>query len=169
GGWGASQGQDGMRGQFCIGDGETYNIPVEVAESQYGLLVNEYSLSCDGAGAGEYLGGSGVIRSYKVLNNTYKLTCLFGRYSHSPWAVNGGEEGSSNKVFILKESGKWEGPFGIKTRYSLNKGDVIQIITATGGGYGPPYNRSQDKVINDVKNGYISTHDAEQKFGVIID
>src|SRR5690606_30813533 len=39
GGWGAAKGQDGQRGQFCIGDGETYNVPVEVAETKYGVMV----------------------------------------------------------------------------------------------------------------------------------
>ena len=54
GGWGASAGKDGEVGQFCVGDGETYNVPVEMAENRYGIMVDEYSLHTDGAGAGEY-------------------------------------------------------------------------------------------------------------------
>ena len=33
GGWGASDGLDGDSGQFCCGNGETYNIPIELAEN----------------------------------------------------------------------------------------------------------------------------------------
>ena len=33
GGWGACRGHDGQVGQFCVGDGETYNVPVEMAET----------------------------------------------------------------------------------------------------------------------------------------
>ena len=44
GGWGASAGKDGEVGQFCVGDGETYNVPVEMAENRYGIMVDEYSL-----------------------------------------------------------------------------------------------------------------------------
>src|SRR5699024_11612917 len=56
GGWGGSDGQDGASGQFCVLDGETYNIPVEVAETRYGVMLDAYSLRIDGTGAGEYIG-----------------------------------------------------------------------------------------------------------------
>src|SRR5699024_2281762 len=39
GGWGATDSRDGATGQFCILDGETYNIPVEVCETRNGVLV----------------------------------------------------------------------------------------------------------------------------------
>lgn len=45
-------------GQFCVGMAETYNVPVEMAETRYGIRVDEYSLHTDGAGAGEFRGGS---------------------------------------------------------------------------------------------------------------
>ena len=32
GGWGASARRDGQNGLVCIGDGETYIIPVEICE-----------------------------------------------------------------------------------------------------------------------------------------
>ncbi|WHY89307.1 hydantoinase B/oxoprolinase family protein [Neobacillus cucumis] len=169
GGWGAGTGQDGQRGQFCMGDGETYNIPLEVTETRYGVLVNEYSLRCDGAGAGEFIGGSGVIRSYQALSDNQKLSVSFGRHQFTPWGMNGGENGSSNYVKIVKSDGQTVGPLGVTARYPLNKGDVAQLVTATGGGYGNPLIRPADKVASDVKNGYVSVQQAEEKFGVIVD
>lgn len=156
GGWGASEGQDGARGQFCIGDGETYNVPVEVAETRYGVMVDEYSLHTDGAGAGEYIGGSGVIRSYKALSDNQMVSVTFGRNKFVPWGMKDGQDGSSNEVYIEKANGEVDGPFGIYPRYPLNKGDVVKLVTATGGGYGDPYKRPADKVALDVKNGYIT-------------
>ncbi|WP_408007537.1 hydantoinase B/oxoprolinase family protein [Pseudalkalibacillus sp. A8] len=169
GGWGAGAGLDGEKGQFCVGDGETYNVPVEVAESRYGVLVDEYRLRCDGAGAGEYIGGSGVVRSYRALSDKQKLSVMFGRHKFSPWGLNGGEDGSPNKVYINKKDGSVEGPFGITARYVLNEGDVVRLVTATGGGYGNPTNRNPDQVAYDVKNGYISIEQAKEKFGVAVD
>ncbi|TCP29583.1 N-methylhydantoinase B [Scopulibacillus darangshiensis] len=169
GGWGASQGQDGARGQFCIGDGETYNVPVEVAETRYGILIDEYSLHCDSAGAGEYIGGSGVIRSYRALSDNQTITTMFGRHQFAPWGLNGGEDGSPNNVYFRKANGETAGPFGMTTRYPLNKGDVVQLVTATGGGYGHPFNRPAKQVADDVKNGYISLEHAQETFGVVID
>ncbi|MCS0823861.1 hydantoinase B/oxoprolinase family protein [Cytobacillus firmus] len=166
GGWGASEGQDGARGQFCIGDGETYNVPVEVAETRYGIMVDEYSLHTDGAGAGEYIGGSGVIRSYKALTDNQMVSVTFGRNKFVPWGMNDGNDGSANKVYIEKANGDVDGPFGIYPRYPLNKGDVVKLVTATGGGYGEPFKRPAEKVAKDVKNGYINVAQAEADFGV---
>ncbi|NUH85127.1 hydantoinase B/oxoprolinase family protein [Bacillus firmus] len=168
GGWGASEGQDGARGQFCIGDGETYNVPVEVAETRYGVMVDEYSLHTDGAGAGEYLGGSGVIRSYKALSDNQMVSVTFGRNKFVPWGMRDGEDGSANEVYIEKADGDVDGPFGIFPRYPLNKGDVVKLVTATGGGYGDPYKRPADQVAQDVKNGYITAAQANESFGVIV-
>ncbi len=44
GGWGAGADKDGENGLVCIGDGETYIIPVEVCETRYGVLVDQYAL-----------------------------------------------------------------------------------------------------------------------------
>lgn len=168
GGWGASEGQDGARGQFCIGDGETYNVPVEVAETRYGVMVDEYSLHTDGAGAGEYIGGSGVIRSYKALSDNQMVSVTFGRNKFVPWGMKDGQDGSANEVYIEKADGDVDGPFGIYPRYPLNKGDVVKLVTATGGGYGDPFKRPADKVAQDVKNGYITASQANESFGVIV-
>ncbi|MBM7587200.1 N-methylhydantoinase B [Bacillus pakistanensis] len=169
GGWGAGKDMDGERGQFSMGNGETYNVPIEVAETRYGLLVDEYSFRSDGAGAGEYVGGSGVIRSYRALTDGQKLSVNFGRHQFAPWGMNGGEEGSPSYVQIKKQNGESVGPFGIVTRYELNEGDVVQLVTATGGGNGHSFHRPIEKVFKDWKNEFISTEQAKTTFGVIID
>lgn len=168
GGWGAGDGQDGGRGQFCMGNGETYNIPIEVAETRYGVLVDEYSLRADGAGAGEFIGGSGVIRSYQSLSDNQKLSVNFGRHQFSPWGIKGGENGSTSYIEIITTDGRTVGPFGVTARYTLNKGDVAQLVTASGGGFGNPLTRLVEKVASDVKNEYITVEQAKEKFGVVI-
>ena len=37
GGWGASIDDDGEAGLICVGDGETYILPIEVTEAEYGI------------------------------------------------------------------------------------------------------------------------------------
>ncbi|ASN05259.1 hydantoinase B/oxoprolinase family protein [Virgibacillus necropolis] len=168
GGWGAAKGQDGARGQFCIGDGETYNVPVEVAETRYGVMIDEYSLRTDGAGAGEYIGGAGVTRSYRAMTDNQMVSATFGRNKYFPWGLNGGDEGSPNEFLIEKTNGETDGPFGIYPRYPLNKGDVVKLMTATGGGYGNPLKRPSGQVAKDVKNGYVTVEQAKRVFGVIV-
>jgi N-methylhydantoinase B len=42
-------------------------------------------------------------------------------------------------------------------------------MTATGGGYGNPLNRPAEKVVEDVKNGYITLAQAKDVYGVSVD
>src|SRR5699024_654315 len=168
GGWGAANKQDGARGQFCIGDGETYNVPIEIAETNYGVMVEEYALRNDGAGAGEFIGGSGVIRSYKALSDNQQISVTFGRNKFLPWGVNGGKKGSANEFFVEKVDGTVEGPFSIYARYPLETGDVVKLCTGTGGGYGNPLHRSIEKIQSDVRNGYVTIEDAENIYGIML-
>ncbi|WP_003541506.1 hydantoinase B/oxoprolinase family protein [Desulfotomaculum nigrificans] len=168
GGWGAGQGKDGEPGQFCIGDGETFNVPVEVAETRYGIMVDEYSFRADGAGAGEFRGGSGCIRTYRALTDNQFVTATFGRHKYLPWGFNGGKDGSENSFSIIKANGEIDGPFGKYARYPLNKNDVVRLVTATGGGYGDPFKRPAEKVVMDVKNEFITLEQARNDYGVII-
>src|SRR5699024_3632062 len=162
GGWGAGNGQDGQRGQFCMGDGETYNVPIEVAEARYGVQVISYSLRCDGGGAGDFIGGSGVIRTYKALNDNQNLTASYGRHQYAPWRVNREKEGGKRYIKIKKTSEEVIGPLGVVKSTTLNKGDVVELATATGGVYGNPENRPIYKLKQDLKNGYISNTDIKQ-------
>src|SRR5439155_164512 len=57
GGWGGGRHKDGENGLVCIGDGETYVIPVEVTETRYGVLVDQYSFHTDPGGAGAFRDG----------------------------------------------------------------------------------------------------------------
>lgn len=168
GGWGAGQGKDGEPGQFCIGDGETFNVPVEVAETRYGVIVEEYSFRADGAGAGEYRGGAGCIRTYRALTDNQFVTATFGRHKYLPWGFNGGKDGSANAFSICKTTGEVDGPFGKYARYPLNKNDVVCLLTATGGGYGDPLKRPAEKVVMDVKNEFITLQQAKEDHGVLI-
>jgi N-methylhydantoinase B len=52
------------------------------------------------------------------------------------------------------------------TSLRLYKGDVIRIYTANGGGYGDPRKRSRDKVLEDLKNGYITKEQARDVYGL---
>ncbi|NLK02143.1 MAG: hydantoinase B/oxoprolinase family protein [Clostridiaceae bacterium] len=169
GGWGASLGKDGEVGQFCVGDGETYNVPVEMAERRYGIMIDEYSLNTDGAGSGQFRGGSGAVRIYRAMADGQLFTASFGRNKFPAWGLAGGADGSYNYFEIFRADGTKEGPFGIVARVVLNKGDYVRMVTCTGGGYGNALLRPVSAVISDVKNGYITLEQAETDYGVILD
>ncbi|MGX7091083.1 hydantoinase B/oxoprolinase family protein [Hutsoniella sourekii] len=157
GGWGASNSNDGQSGQFCYGNGETYNVPAEVAEARYGLLMDEYSLRIEdsGAGAGEFRGGHGTVRKYKALSDNQYASVTFGHHKSLPWGVDGGLDGSNNEYWIERADGSKEGPFGMG-QHILNTNDSLILLTGTGGGYGSPKDRPREQVKSDLKNQYYS-------------
>ncbi len=170
GGWGASAGKDGEVGQFCVADGETYNVPVEMAETRYGIRINEFSLHTDGQGAGEYRGGSGCVRTYEALSDNQFFSANFGRNKINCWGFGGGKDGSNNNFAFYDKDGRLkDGPMGTTAQYQLNTGDSVRMVCASGGGYGNPLARKEEMVIWDVKNEYITIEQALEDYGIILD
>ncbi len=167
GGWGAGRDKDGESGLVCEGDGETYVVPAEVAETRYGFLVNRYELSPEGGGDGRFRGGLGLIRDYQITADEAYLTATFGRFKFLPWGMDGGGLGSRNWVEIIRKDGRREA-FGKTARYRLEKGDTVRLHTATGGGFGNPLTRPVEDVLSDVLNGYITKERAAEVYGVRI-
>ncbi|GAH57112.1 unnamed protein product, partial [marine sediment metagenome] len=87
GGWGAGADKDGENGLVCVGDGETYIIPVEVCETRYGVLVERYGYDITEGGEGKFRGGRGLVRDYRVLAEEAWYTGTFGRYKYRPWGM----------------------------------------------------------------------------------
>ncbi len=159
GGWGASQGCDGDNGQFCCANGETFNIPTELFESRYGVQVEQYAFHDEDGGAGEYRGGKGVVLDYKITSDVVCLTYAASQTISRPWAMEGGQEGSNNYALILRKDGKVE-RHHMCTGIAVEKGEVIRLYTGTGGGYGDPLKRPKEKVMEDIKNDYITKEQA---------
>jgi N-methylhydantoinase B len=166
GGWGAGAGRDGVRGVFCISDGDTYSIPVEVAETKYGVQVLQYAFNVGPAGAGQWRGGEGVIRDYEILSEEATVTGVFTRHDFSPWGVAGGHDGSSNEIVVIPRDGGEPIRSGALSRFPLRRGDVVRISTATGGGWGDPAKRDLELLLSDVRNGFVAPDQARKTYGV---
>lgn len=170
GGHGAGVGMDGQAAQFSYGNGETYNIPVEVLESKYGFVVEEYALNTGiDAGAGQWRGGAGLERRYRMTVDEVYFTGAYGHFKSKPWGFDGGQEGSNCYYEILRADGTKEPPRGKAARLRLDKGDVLKVTTSVGGGYGDPLKRDAEQVAMDVKNEYITAEIAETVYGVLVD
>lgn len=167
GGWGAGFDKDGENGLVCVGDGETYVIPVEVCETRYGVLVDQFALDIVDGGAGEYRGGRGLVRDYRITADWAGVTATFGRHIYRPWGMAGGQSGSPNYVEFIRADGRHE-MYGKCARYMLKRGEVARLHTGTGGGYGSPARRPLERIQEDVKNGYITLEQAERDYGVSV-
>jgi N-methylhydantoinase B len=169
GGWGATTQKDGESGLVSIADGETYIISVEVCETRYGVLVDQFGFHITDGGAGEYRGGRGLVRDYRIIADEAWVTGTFGRYKFLPWGMEGGQEGSKNYMLMLSRGERPPREFGKVARFHLKRGDVARLITGTGGGYGDPKRRPVEKIQQDVRDGYITLEQADRDYGVVLD
>jgi N-methylhydantoinase B len=166
GGWGAGPDRDGLSGQYCAADGETYNCPVEVNEVRNGLIVNRYEFHCQAGGEGEFCGGKGIVLEYKVRSPDAYLTALYARTrDNPPWALNDGLPGSLNDVTVVRTDGSEE-HYSRVGHLKINPGDTVRLTTANGGGYGTPQRRARYSVLRDLKDELISRDQAIKIFGL---
>jgi N-methylhydantoinase B len=164
GGWGATSERDGLNGLFCIVNGETFNIPVELAESRYGVQIEQYGFHQERGGAGRFRGGRGVVLDYRVTSEEAALTVTYSRTSTKPWGILGGAEGSPNRGEIHRRDGSIERAT-MATGVPVRKGELIRIVTGHGGGYGDPKQRERAAIARDLRDGYITAQQAREDFG----
>ena len=163
GGWGAGIDKDGENGLVCAGDGETFIIPVEICETRYGVLVDQFALDIVDGGAGEYRGGRGLVRDYRVTSEWAGVTATFGRFKYTPWGMAGGQKGSPNYIEFIHADGH-RTILGKSARYMLTKGEVVRLHTGTGGGYGDPARRTAEAITSDLRDGYITPEQAARDY-----
>jgi N-methylhydantoinase B len=168
GGWGGSPLSDGNSGQFSALHGETYNCPAEVAEARYGVTVDYLSFHDEDGGAGLHRGGKGVRIDYRMRSDNAWLTVAYTRSKILPWPLKGGREGSPNHIEIVRSDGSIE-DYSVVSGLTVNTGEIIRVLTATGAGWGDPMRRDLELVRDDVKNGYVTLEQAEKYYGVIFD
>jgi N-methylhydantoinase B len=165
GGWGGTPDADGMPGQFSAFHGETYNCPAEIAEARYGVTVDYLSFHNEEGGEGQYRGGKGVRVDYRIRSDNAWLTVAYTRSEYPPWSLKGGQPGSSNHIIIRRANGDSE-RHSVVSGLILNRDDVIQVMTATGAGWGDPKKRDKALVREDLKNGYITRAQVEKYYTV---
>jgi N-methylhydantoinase B len=165
GGWGGSATRDGNPAIFSGFHGETYNCPAEISEARYGVMVDRFSFHNDEGGEGMHCGGKGVCIDYRIRSESAWLTVAYTRSKFPPWGLKGGRLGSPNYIQILRTSGEIE-KHAIVSGLTLNKDDVIRVMTGTGAGWGDPLKRDLNKVKADLKNGYITQEQAVNYYGL---
>ena len=165
GGWGAGHDRDGDSAQFSISHGDTFNCPVEVNESRNGIHVRRYALNQEAAGAGRFRGGKGVELHYEIVERRGWVTAGYTRCAVPPWGLAGGTDGTGNRIEIKRRGRALE----VRAAFNhaeLAQGDVVRIITGNGGGFGDPSRRSRERILQDLRNGYVSVREAVETYRV---
>jgi N-methylhydantoinase B len=163
GGYGASGKADGAGPFKTFAHGDTFNVPVEMQEALYPLRILEFSLLADSGGAGTHRGGLGIAKAYRVLEPC-RLNVGFDRTLCPPWGANGGLPGVAGGV-LLKRFGEIPEHL-LKADRPVAPGDIVEVRSGGGGGFGPPAARDRELVRTDLRLGYVTTAAARDTYGL---
>jgi N-methylhydantoinase B len=170
GGGGASKGLDGwdhVGTVVCAGGLRAPDPELHELVNPYTVLQYEYWP--DSAGAGEWRGGLGTIYRWRVEADGIAVANFGGgnRPETVPFGLEGGLSAPQHQLYLRK--GEEVTDVDAESFYDYDTNDVFEIYESGGGGYGPPKNRSEQKVCADVIDGLVSVEKAKEYYGVVID
>nr|WP_067286895.1 hydantoinase B/oxoprolinase family protein [Marinobacterium profundum] len=170
-GAGATQVMDGWHAcgpLSCFGALSSGDI--ELLEYAYPIIIHRYGLVQDSGGAGYHRGGSGT--AWEVEPIGHEMTVIaFGEGRQIPTmgaagAKNGLQDEKLGRL-VVSGNGK-EQVYRANTIVTINPGERVTNVNPGGGGYGDPFSRTIDAVLEDYRNGLVSLKGAELEYGVAI-
>jgi N-methylhydantoinase B len=131
------------------------NLPVEALEQVYPLRVVRYELRDNSGGLGRQRGGMGVVRQYQALTDM-TISVAAERQTVAARGVQGGKDGSLGE-FVLNPGTNGERRLkGAVGDFPLSAGDVLEICTPGGGGFGSVDERDRTAFSRDRTEGRVS-------------
>ena len=116
----------------------TMNTPAEVIESNFAIRIERQQLRRGSGGTGQFRGGEGMVREYRMLAPGMVLTTCIDRMVVPPHGICGGGDGKPFTVRLVRGADDVEEPLPGRCNRTLALGDRVIIETSGGGGYGGP-------------------------------
>jgi N-methylhydantoinase B len=167
GGWGARRDKDGVNALSSMLNGDQYNIPCEVTETRFPLVVERYELLTDSGGCGRKRGGLAARIDYRVECNDATVSASLCRYRFAPPGLFGGDPGM-HAALILNLGTAEERNAPRIGGAKVQRGRIISHRSGGGGGFGTPTERSREEVERDLAEGYISPGAAHANYSVVV-
>jgi N-methylhydantoinase B len=166
GGAGARASKDGASG-ITVNQSNARIAQIEIIESEFPTRVLRFDLIPDSGGAGRNRGGLGIRREYLNLQDA-RFSIRSMKHVIGPNGCAGGKPGRTGTIVINPDSAS---PVRLPTRYAdypLKHGDMFRLDTPGGGGFGDPLTRDPERVLADLREGYISAAATEHDYGVVV-
>jgi N-methylhydantoinase B len=153
GGSGAAPHKDGVNA-YSSGMHNNSNIPIEMIEAQIPLTITRYGLLPGTAGDGQYRGGLGLVREWRVDSPRCLYTSNMDRFASEPYGLAGGGPAARGKQQLLRGGAATDIP-PKSDNIPLVQGDVVRLETSGGGGFGAPGKRDTEARARDARLGYV--------------
>ncbi len=109
----------------------------EILERRYPVRLLEFSIRRGSGGRGQHRGGDGVVRRMEFLRPLEVSILSQRRGPYPPYAMNGGEPGALGRN-TLRRRDESTTDLGSLNQFSVVAGDILEIETPGGGGWGSP-------------------------------
>lgn len=151
GGSGASSAADGESGMIPP-IANLHDTPVEALEMSLPVRIERYELVEDSGGRGQFRGGFGLRRSFRMLAD---VRCSFqvSMPTNGPTGLAGGDRGRETDITMIDPSGEVRRIDRFSEAFAV-AGTLVNVETAGGGGYGDPSGRSETAKKDDARRGY---------------
>ena len=168
GSYGGRPDRDGMDAVDCL-SANIKNQPIEDLELHLPFRFYRYELIEQAFGAGKWRGGTSAVREYEFLTPA-QVTTESERHSDvdPPPGIFGGKPGRPGRFWHVKADGTRERMHSKENAHRFEPGDRLSIEGVTSGGYGDPFERDADRVLNDCLDDLITVAQAAEEYGVAI-
>ena len=167
GGTGARSGKDGVSATaFHLSNCKT--APIEIIESEFPTRVERFEMIQDSGGAGEWRGGLGFARDYRILTDDVRFSMRTDKHAISPFGIDRGLAGGKGACIVNPGGGEEKQLASRFGDFRLRNNDMIRVERPGGGGLGNPLTRPVDNVLDDVRQGYVSADRARTDYGVVL-
>jgi N-methylhydantoinase B len=170
-GAGATHGHDGWGhiGPISSSGGARAADP-ELYELVYPFTQLQYEYWPDSGGAGRWRGGLGVRAVWRIDADSALCVTTGGGLRPETVALGlaGGRPGPIAQLRLRRADGS-SAELDVNTLHELHRGDILEVASSGGGGFGDPFERPVEMVADDVVNGYVSPALARELYGVVID
>ncbi|KAI6190773.1 hypothetical protein M3Y97_00155000 [Aphelenchoides bicaudatus] len=138
GGAGAGKGFSGRSGVHTHMTNTRITDP-EILESRYPVILRRFCLRKHSGGRGRWCGGDGVCR-YLQFRRPLHLSILTERRVFEPYGMEGGESGERGSNVLHRRRDNARINLGSKNSSDVEVGDIFELQTPGGGGFGTPKN-----------------------------
>ncbi|AET61446.1 hypothetical protein HPL003_23640 [Paenibacillus terrae HPL-003] len=167
GGGGGNSDMDGADG-IDHASGFLRNTPIESLEQHIEVLVHRYELLENTAGAGLHRGGHAIRLDFEIREEGSIVTARgMERLRFHPWGLAGGQAGALGQVTLNPGRSNERKLPKISVLHPV-PGDVVSIQSPGGGGWGSPFKRDPQDVLEEVRAGLLGVQQAENLYGVAV-
>ncbi len=141
---------------------DSKNLPAEFAETRFPVVIEKLGLATDSGGPGKRRGGLGYDKHIRLLRDAWFVSTA-DRGFLGCYGLAGGQAGLP---YLASVDGA---PLpGMNDDVALPAGTLLRLRTTGGGGWGDPFEREPELVLEDVLRGLVSVESAERDYGVVV-